>query len=94
MPDGRVGFRCAAEPVSAYLAKGGTLDETHGRKCICNALIATMGYPQVRGRQLEPPLVTAGDAINALAQFMPPGSTTYTAADVIAHLLGPRASAA
>ena len=58
-----------------------------GRKCICNALVATMGYPQVRGRTLEPAIITTGNGLDRITQFMPPGGTAYTAADVVARLL-------
>ena len=87
--DGSLGFRCAAEPVSAYLAKGGTLEATQGRKCVCNALVANIGLGQVRGRGLEPGLVTAGDDLAALTRFLPADTVRYSAADVIDHLLGP-----
>lgn len=86
-PDGEIGFRCAAEPVSAFLSKGGDPDDVRGRKCICNALVATMGLPQVRGRTLEPAIVTSGNAIGGITEFMRPGTTSYTAADVVARLL-------
>lgn len=86
-PDGQIGFRCAGEPVSAYVSKGGLPDEVRGRKCICNALVATMGYPQVRGRTLEPAIITTGNGLDRITQFMPPGGTAYTAADVVARLL-------
>jgi len=87
-PDGQVGFRCAGEPVSVYVSKGGDPEDVAGRKCICNALMATMGYPQVRGNGLEPAIITTGDALEGITQFMPPGGTAYTAADVVARLLG------
>lgn len=86
--DGTVGFRCAAEPVSAFVNKGGQAGEVEGRKCICNALLATMGLPQVRGRELEPAIITSGNALDDIARFMPPGGTRYTAADVVEQLLG------
>ena len=86
--DGTVGFRCAAEPVSAFVNKGGQAAEVEGRKCICNALLATMGLPQVRGRELEPAIITSGNALDDIARFMPPGGTRYTAADVVEQLLG------
>lgn len=92
-PDGQVGFRCAAEPVSVYLSKGGHPDDTRGRKCICNALVATMGYPQVRGGKPEPAIITTGNALEGITQFMPPGGTAYSAADVVARLLAGEASA-
>lgn len=89
--DGRLGFRCPAEPLRAWLDKGGAPEEAEGRKCICNALIATIGLGQLRGRTVEPGIVTSGDDLSGLTRFMPPETSTYTAADVIAHLLGPAA---
>ncbi|MCC6164751.1 MAG: nitronate monooxygenase [Acidobacteria bacterium] len=86
--NGSVAFRCAAEPVSTYLAKGGHAEDVAGRKCICNALVATMGLPQVRGRAVEPAIITSGDAINDIAMFMEAGRTDYTAADVVRLLIG------
>lgn len=87
--DGTVGFRCAAEPVSVYVSKGGAIEDTVGRKCICNALVATIGLGQVRGRSVEPGIVTAGDDLVGLKRFLSPGATTYTAADVVARILSP-----
>jgi nitronate monooxygenase len=85
--DGSIGFRCAAEPVSAYVSKGGALSDTVGRKCICNALMANIGLGQVRGRDVEQGIVTCGDDLAGLTRFMGPGATRYGAADVIATLL-------
>jgi nitronate monooxygenase len=87
--DGSIGFRCAAEPVSLYVAKGGNPQDTVGRKCICNALMATAGLPQVRaGKHVEAGIVTSGDALGDVAQFLSPGAGTYTAADVVRVLTG------
>jgi nitronate monooxygenase len=36
---------------------------------------------------VEPALVTIGDDLNTVAQFLAPGQTSYGAADVIASLL-------
>lgn len=85
--DGSIGYRCAAEPVSVYLSKGGKIEDTVGRKCICNALVATIGLGQLRGHEPEPGIVTSGDDLAGLVRFMAPGTTRYTAADVIAHIL-------
>jgi nitronate monooxygenase len=82
-PTGEVGFRCAAEPVHAYVSKGGAADETTGRKCICNALIAAVHLGQVRGRSVEPGVVTSGDDLAGITRYMSAGATTYSAADVI-----------
>jgi NAD(P)H-dependent flavin oxidoreductase YrpB (nitropropane dioxygenase family) len=86
--DGSVGYRCPAEPLEQHLRKGGAAEETLGRKCICNALPATVGLPQVRTGEIdELPLVTAGDDLANLAQFVPPGCDSYAAADVVLKLL-------
>lgn len=88
--DGTIGYRCPAEPLKHYLRKGGTVGETVGRKCVCNGLPATVGLPQMRADGVgEFPLVTAGDDLSHLAQFLPPGAETYSAADVIRKLLLP-----
>jgi nitronate monooxygenase len=87
-PDGNVGYRCSAEPVANYLAKGGKIEDTVGRKCLCNALMANIGCAQIRkDGSLEPALVTVGDDLNTVAQFLAPGRTTYTSADVVESLL-------
>lgn len=86
--DGSVGFRCPAEPVNVYCSKGGDAAATTGRKCICNALIATAGHPQVRARRLvEPGIITSGDDLAGVPRFLRPGAADYTAADVVAMLL-------
>jgi len=86
--DGTVGFRCPAEPVNVYVSKGGDFEATTGRKCICNALIATAGHPQVRaGKYVERGIVTSGDDLAGVTRFLRPGAADYTAADVIDTLL-------
>jgi nitronate monooxygenase len=88
MPDGRLGYRCPAEPRDAYVAKGGDPAQTPGRVCLCNSLLATIGQAQLRkdGR-LEPPLLTGGDDLARLGTFLD-GRTHYSAGDVISYLLG------
>jgi len=94
-PEGEIGYRCSSEPLSLYKAKGGEADDTVGRKCICNALLANIGHPQARnGGRIEQALVTAGDDLNSVVQFLPEGRGDYCAADVIATLLEGRAVAA
>jgi nitronate monooxygenase len=85
--DGTLGYRCPAEPAGDYVRKGGQVEGTRGRKCVCNGLLATVGLGQWRGMQAEPALVTAGDDIAGLGRFMPGGRSSYSAADVIAYLL-------
>jgi nitronate monooxygenase len=87
-PEGKIGYRCAAEPVANFLAKGGKIEETVGRKCLCNSLMANIGFQQIRKDGfIEPALVTVGDDLNTIAQFLAPGRDTYSAADVVKSLL-------
>jgi NAD(P)H-dependent flavin oxidoreductase YrpB (nitropropane dioxygenase family) len=85
-PDGSTGYRCAAEPVGAYVRKGGPLEATDGSTCLCNGLMSTCGLGQFRadGRR-EPPIVTSGDYINDLRQLLV-ARDSYSASDVVAHL--------
>lgn len=84
----KIGYRCAAEPVATYVAKGGKIEDTVGRKCLCNALMANIGLAQIRSNdRIEPPLVTVGDDLNTVADFLAPGRDSYSAADVVRSLL-------
>ncbi len=86
--DGRIGYRCASEPVDAFVSKGGDAEETNGRKCLCNALVANIGQPQLRIAGNELPLLTAGDDLVEIGRFLRDGRTAYTAADVVGAILG------
>ncbi len=86
--EGSVGWRCPAEPVDVFVSKGGSADDAIGKKCLCSALLANVGLGQVPRRSAhEPALVTSGDEVADVAQFIPPGADTYSAADVIRRLL-------
>ncbi|MBL8177942.1 MAG: nitronate monooxygenase [Bryobacterales bacterium] len=86
--DGKINYRCAAEPVATHEAKGGKAENTEGRKCLCNALLANIGLPQVRnGGYVERGLITAGNSLTGVAAFLPETGLDYTAADVINKIL-------
>lgn len=86
--DGGIGYRCAAEPLSVYVSKGGNPEDSAGRKCLCNALLANIGYAQVRnGSRTEQGVVTAGDDLCCVPQFLAAGQSSYSAAEVIDVLL-------
>jgi len=86
--EGKIAYRCSAEPVENYVAKGGKVEDTVGRKCLCNALMANIGHQQTRKDQsVEPALVTVGDDLNTVAQYLAPGRNSYSAADVVESLL-------
>ena len=91
-PDGRLGYRCAAEPVADYVAKGGDAADTVGRRCLCNGLVADVGHAQPREDGPELPLLTAGDDLRGLRGFLA-GRTRYAARDVVEHLLAGAAAA-
>jgi NAD(P)H-dependent flavin oxidoreductase YrpB (nitropropane dioxygenase family) len=87
-PDGKVGFRCPAEPVEEYVRKGGAREDTAGSRCLCNGLVATIGLAQRRpdGYQ-EPPLLTLGQDLTFLPDLLGTGND-YGAADVVRYLHG------
>ncbi len=86
--DGRVGYRCPAEPMVDYVRKQGLASEAHGRLCLCNGLFSTIGHGQRKANgECEPPLLTAGDDVKNLRQFLPEGASSYSAADVLRVLL-------
>jgi len=87
--DGSLGWRCASEPVKAFLRKGGTEEGAQGRKCLCNSLMANIGMPQVRkGHNVELPLLTSGYDLTAIKKIVKSGELTYTAGEVLDFLLG------
>ena len=86
---GTVGYRCTAEPEADYVDKGGLLDDTEGRKCLCNGLLATIGLGQIRDRGPEPPIVTAGDDLERAVRALAVDGRSYSASDVVDYLLAP-----
>lgn len=91
-PAGELGYRCPAEAVEAFTAKGGRVQNTVGRVCLCNALIAACGFPQVRADgYVEPPIVTLGENLDSAKQLvdaLPPGQESYTVGKAMLYLRG------
>jgi nitronate monooxygenase len=86
--DGSMAWRCPAEPVEDYLRKGGTLEDTVGRKCVCNGLMADIALGQIqKSGERELPLMTSGDDVAHVARFLKEGKSTYSAQDVLDTLL-------
>ena len=81
-PDGSLGYRCPAEPLDAFIAKGGRAKNAEGRVCLCNALLAAAGVPQVQQNgYVEPAIVTLGEDLESARELtcaLPPGHETYT----------------
>lgn len=83
--DGSIGYRCAAEPVEMYVKKGGREENTRGRKCLCNALMAAAGFPLTcKSGEEEKPLITMGDDYKSVIS-RPYG---YSAEDVVKEITG------
>lgn len=88
-PRGGIGYRCPAEPVDEYVAKGGAVQDTAERRCLCNALTSTIGLGQRRADgYAEPALLTFGKDLDFVPHLWQPGCAEYHASDVIDHLLG------
>jgi NAD(P)H-dependent flavin oxidoreductase YrpB (nitropropane dioxygenase family) len=83
---GRIVYRCPAEPVADYVAKGGDVSDTVGRHCLCNGLMAGVGYAQTRATGDEPAFLTSGDDLLRIPPFLRE-SGSYAATDVISYLL-------
>jgi len=82
-----VGYRCPAEPVDAYLRKGGAIEDTVGRMCLCNGLSAAVGLAQTtREGAVEPPLLTLGADLEAVHELLAQYPGGWSAADVVAWL--------
>jgi nitronate monooxygenase len=84
---GQLAFRCPGEPVDTYLKKGGTLEATNNKLCLCNGLLATVGLGQRRTPVDELPILTAGVGIQEILAYLPPGEDSYSARDVMTRLL-------
>ncbi len=85
---GELVYRCPAEPVDNYVRKGGKVEDTVGRICLCNGLSAAVGV----GGDCEPPIFTLGDIAknaNILRSIINPGKVSYSASDVMEYLLKP-----
>jgi NAD(P)H-dependent flavin oxidoreductase YrpB (nitropropane dioxygenase family) len=91
-PDGSVGYRCPAEPVAMYVQRrGGREANTVGRRCLCNALLATADLPQQRpAGYTEPPIVTSGTDFTGVRHLLSHTNRagSYTARDAVSYLLG------
>jgi len=88
-PDGKIGYRCPAEPPEDYIRKGGAAEDTVGRVCLCNALGASAGFPQIReDGYIEKPLITSGNDLVNLKRLIPVGQDHFSAREVVDYLLG------
>jgi NAD(P)H-dependent flavin oxidoreductase YrpB (nitropropane dioxygenase family) len=87
-PNGQLGYRCPSEPVAVYLKKGGKIEDTVGRQCLCNGLMANIGLGQHRlDGYVEPPLLTLGSNVESARAMRAKHPAGWRAADVVCWLL-------
>lgn len=87
--DGTLDYRCPSEPVDDYVRKGGKIEDTVGRKCLCNALMANIGLGQRRPEGYEElPMLTSGDDLECVRMLSTSDRPEYHARDVIDALVG------
>ena len=86
-PSGSVAFRCPAEPIDVYLKRGGKIDDTIGRCCLCNGLSAAADLGQVHPTGEEQPIVTLGKETDFIHDLVRDEDGSYTAEDAIRYLL-------
>lgn len=80
---GTIGFRCPAEAVAAYLRKGGDVETTEGRVCICNGLAAAAKDGQFIEGPGEPFIATLGQEHRFIHELMRDAEGAYSVEDVI-----------
>jgi nitronate monooxygenase len=83
--DGSIGYRCPSEPVENFIRKGGKVEDTENRGCICNGLITTAGL-RFKDENYEPAVVTLGDDVEFLQHLMKNENDSYSATQAITYL--------
>jgi len=89
--DGSVGYRCPAESSSVYESKGGVPSgTTEGKRCLCNALFATVGLPTAYNDDtVEKALITIGSKVDSIRELIK-DKMDFTAKDVVDFILNIR----
>ena len=77
---GGIGYRCPAE--KDYVKKGGKIEDTIGKKCLCNGLGAAAGY----GGENEPMIVTLGKNTDFYDGIKKAEDGSYSAEDVVRYI--------
>lgn len=86
--DATVTYRCPAEPAHMFERKGGQVEDTTGRSCLCNSLAADVGLGQTRADgYVELPLVTLGTDIAGATRLAERHDGAWSARDVLDWLL-------
>ena len=84
---GGIGFRCPAEPIEAFVRKGGDRADAEGRICLCNGLGAASGYGRATKSGLEPVVLTLGKDLSFYDRIPHRSDGSYSAEDVVRAIL-------
>lgn len=85
---GKVTYRCAAEPESPFLKKGGQEPDLEARICLCNGLLSSIGLGQERpDGYVEAPLLTLGATTSDVTDMLREYPDGWSAVDVVNRLL-------
>jgi NAD(P)H-dependent flavin oxidoreductase YrpB (nitropropane dioxygenase family) len=84
---GGIAFRCPAEPVRAYVKKGGDAGTTTGRVCLCSGLAEASKDGRRPEAADEPPIVTLGQDLSFIRSLLSDVDGSYSASDVVRSIL-------
>lgn len=81
--NGNIATRCPAEPIGAWLGKGGKLEDALNRICLCNGLLASAGFGIETKQGQEPPVVTLGKVTEFIQRIIEDPYQEYTAKEAL-----------
>jgi len=80
-----VHLRCPSERVEDYIRKGGKIDDTIGRGCLCNSLLSNIGNDSPG----EMPLITAGSDLSCVRAIIEHHGREYGVEEVMDYIFNP-----
>jgi NAD(P)H-dependent flavin oxidoreductase YrpB (nitropropane dioxygenase family) len=85
--EGKTVSKCAAEPETPFLRKGGSAADIENRLCLCNGLMAAVGLGQERADgYVEAPLLTLGATTTDVEEMLKEFPDGWGAVDVLNRL--------
>lgn len=85
LDEGKVHLRCPGERIEDYVRKGGKIEDTVGRGCLCNSLVTNIGH----GSPGELALITLGSNIKAIRATIKRHCRDYGVKEVIDYVRNP-----
>ena len=81
-------YRCPSEPIPTFLKKGGSIEETNKKACLCNALLANIGLAQHRlDNYIEEKFVTLGSDLSGPKSMITKFPSGWSAAEAISEII-------